>query len=110
MAKIRVIYSAVSITAPVLGVIIGGIVLNKLGGYTHKNAPKMVLVLSGTVIFFFLMLGLLDGHSVPFYLQFDLQMFGYLDYPLLWRKHDARNYWHDVKFSYAIAPASDFFI
>ena len=31
--KITLIYSIISITAPILGVVVGGVVINKLGGY-----------------------------------------------------------------------------
>jgi len=47
-ASVNVLYSAISITAPILGVISGGIVTNRLGGY---ESPRVVKALFITSIF-----------------------------------------------------------
>lgn len=37
------IYASVSITAPTLGIIIGGFIINKLGGYENNKVPNFLL-------------------------------------------------------------------
>jgi len=44
------IYASISITAPPLGIICGGIILDKIGGYENPNVPKLLLITSIIVI------------------------------------------------------------
>ena len=44
--QVYLMYGIVTLTGPILGVIIGGSILSRFGGYTHPNAIKICLIYS----------------------------------------------------------------
>ena len=57
-------YGLVSITSTLAGVLIGGICVHKLGGYTSKNAFKLCFIMGS--------LAALTGTPIPFVNNFGL--------------------------------------
>ena len=49
-AVVASFFSATSATAPVGGVIAGGIVMQKYGGYTHKSSQKILVIMGYVAI------------------------------------------------------------
>lgn len=55
---IDIFFIVVVVTAPITGIIIGGILVNKIGGFQHVNSLKMGVIISfilfsiGIILFF----------------------------------------------------------
>jgi MFS-type transporter involved in bile tolerance (Atg22 family) len=79
---VSVAYSIISITAPILGVIFGGFLAERLGGY-HKPRVRKVLPLLSSIVFYSLVFHRQCYYSL--YKKFLLFLYTLVGGSLLWR-------------------------
>ena len=74
--EVYVIFAIVTITAPVIGVIIGGTLVTKFGGYTSRKSLTLIITFGVGTLFVALPTPYTDNYKVLFGLIWGLLFFG----------------------------------
>ena len=74
--KVYKLYLFISLSAPISGLLFGGLVLDYFGGYQSKNAPKLILLLSFLSALVSIPISFLDNENLICLLFWALFFFG----------------------------------